>query len=75
MTITQSGGAGTGLHLVTPCRLFDSRDGSTPLAGAAERQIAAMNLCGIPADAASLVAQRRLTVRFVKEVLERRLAP
>lgn len=56
VTITQSGGAGTGLHLVTPCRLFDSRDGNTPLAGAAERQIAAMNLCGIPADAASLVA-------------------
>jgi DnaA family protein len=26
-------------------------------------------------DAASLVAQRRLTVRFVKEVLERRIAP
>jgi virginiamycin B lyase len=56
VTITQSGGAGTGLHLVTPCRLFDSRAGNTPLAGAAERQIAAVNLCGIPADAASLVA-------------------
>ena len=55
VTITQDGGAGTGLHLVTPCRIFDSRDG-TPLAGAAERQIPAMNLCGIPADAASLVA-------------------
>lgn len=56
VAITQSGGAGTGLHLVTPCRLFDSRDGNTPLAGAAERQIPALNRCGIPADAASLVA-------------------
>jgi hypothetical protein len=41
---------GTGYHMVTPCRLYDSRLGATPLAHGIRTEIAAAGLCGIPSN-------------------------
>ena len=43
--------AGALLYLVPPCRLFDSRDSTGPLAGGVEEVIQASGKCGVPASA------------------------
>jgi hypothetical protein len=53
--------AGTGLYLVAPCRLLDTRDPAGPLGGpvlasGAIRNVTAAGACGIPAGARSLMA-------------------
>lgn len=46
----------TSLYLITPCRLFDSRNNNTQIPTGATWEMQAANHCGIPADAAAIVA-------------------
>jgi streptogramin lyase len=56
LTIRQAAAGGTGLYLVTPCRLYDSRNTSSQIGAGAEWQISTVGSCGIPPDARALVA-------------------
>jgi hypothetical protein len=47
---------GTGLYLITPCRLYDSRETSSQINGGATWMLSTIATCGIAADAKALVA-------------------
>lgn len=54
--VFQRGIAGTGLYLVTPCRLFDSRDGGTRIGSDTTWPLGTAGICGIPSGATAIVA-------------------
>lgn len=56
VSIIQSGLAGTGLYLVTPCRLFDSRDAGAPIGTDTTWPLGTAGICGVPAGATAIVA-------------------
>lgn len=56
ITVTQTYEAQTSLYLVTPCRIYDSRNTNTPLAAGAVQEIAASGKCGIPVGTRAIVS-------------------
>jgi streptogramin lyase len=56
LTIRQAAAGGSGLYLITPCRLYDSRNTSSQIGPGAEWQISTIGSCGLPPDTKALVA-------------------
>jgi hypothetical protein len=73
ITSSDCSGFGTGLYVMAPCRVVDSRDAAAPLDAVATRTVQVAGRCGIPSTAKAVAAN--VTVVRPQDSGELRLRP